>query len=137
MISAASPLTALDFRRPKTLRGGEGAAVVLDLFEATTAADGDAHQGIVRHVHRNLRLPPQAFIEEPEQGAAAREYHAPIHDVRGELRRRAIQGVSDRRHDRVYRDADRLPDLLARYDYGLGQTRDEISAPYLRRLLAI
>src|ERR687897_685378 len=134
---AASPLTALDFRRPKALRGGEGASVVLDLFEAAAAADGDAHHRIVRHVHRDLRLPPEAFVEEPEQGAAAREYHTPIHDVRGELRRCAIQGVPNRRHDSIYRDADRLPNLLTSYDYSFGQTRDEVSAPYLGRLLAI
>src|SRR5919107_1868404 len=101
---AANPLTGLDFRRPKALRGGEGASVVLNLFKAT---------------------------------AAAREYHTSIHDVRGELRRCAIQGIPNRRHDSVYRDADRLPNLLASYDYSLGQARDEVSAPYLRRLLAI
>src|SRR5215210_4832963 len=132
-------LAALDFLlRPKALlRRREGAAVVFDLFEATAAADGDAHERLFRHVHGYLRLSPQALVQEPQESAASRQDHPPIHDIRGELRRGSIQGVANRRHYRVHRNADRLPDLVARYEDRLGQTRNEVPTPYLRRLFSL
>src|SRR4028118_2279497 len=127
-------LAALDFLlRPKVILGRrEGAAVVLDLFEATAAADGDGHEGLFRHVHGNLGLPPQALVQEPQQSAASRQDHTPVHDVRGELWRGSIEGVTYRRYYRVYRNADGLPNLVARYEDRLGQARHEVPTPYLR-----
>ena len=50
-------------------------------------------------------------------------------------RGRAVQGIPHGREYRVDRNAYGLPDLLAGYDDGLGQPRDEVPAPYLGRLL--
>src|SRR5919199_853768 len=138
-IRAVRLLAALDFLLlPKTSLGSrESAAVELDLFEAATAADGDAHQGLFGHVHRDLGLPSQALVHEPQKGAASGQDHPPVHDVRGELRRGAVQGIAHRRDDRIHRDAYRLPDLVARNHDRLGQARYEVPPPYLRRLLAL
>src|SRR5215216_252209 len=137
LIRAARPLAALDFRRPKASGGGEGVAVVFDLFQAAAATDSHAHQRVFRHVHRHTRLPSQALVHQPQERPAARQDHPPVHDVRGKLGRGSVQSVPDRRDDRVHGYAYGLPDFFASYDDRLRQTRHQIPAPYLGRLLLL
>src|SRR5918997_2591812 len=114
---------------------GERAAVEVDLLQRASAPDRHAHKCVVGDVDRDAGLPPQALVEVPEHGAAAGEHHAAVHDVRGELRRGAVQRVPDGGDYGVNGDAYRLPDLLRGDDDGLRQPRHEVAAPYLRRLL--
>src|SRR5215211_3105744 len=136
---AAKPLAALDFFRPTScsLGRGERATVGVDLLQRAAAADGHAHQRVVRDVHGDARLSPEALVEVPQERPATREDHPPVHDVRSELGWGAVQGVPHGREDRVDGDAYGLPDLLAGYDHGLGQPRDEVPAPDLGRLLLV
>src|SRR5262245_58202270 len=65
-----------------------GAAVDrLELLEAASGADRDAGERRLGEVNRHLRLVAQALVQPAQQGAAAREDDAAVHDVRRQLGR--------------------------------------------------
>src|SRR4051812_12581371 len=69
----------------------------------------------------------QALVEALEEGAAAREHDAAAHDVRGELGRRAVEGLLDRVDDLLGRLLERPADLLGRQHDGLRQAGDHVA----------
>src|SRR5665647_3659714 len=66
-----------------------GVALALDedieLLEVLARADGHAGQGRFGQMHRHLRLLAQALREALQQGSAADEHDAPVHDVARQL----------------------------------------------------
>jgi hypothetical protein len=71
----------------------------------------------------------EPLVEPAEQGAAAGEHDALVHDVGGQLGRGAVQGVLDGVDDLVDRLLDRLADLLGADGDRLGQAADQVAAP--------
>src|SRR4051794_21029501 len=70
-----------------------GAAVNrLELLEAASGADRDTGQRRLREMHRHLRLVAQALVQSGQEGAAAGEDDAAVHDVGRELGRRLVEG---------------------------------------------
>src|SRR4051794_7072305 len=69
----------------------------------------------------------QALVEALEEGAAAREHDAAVHDVRGELGGRAVEGLLDRVDDLLGRLLQRPADLLGREHDGLRQAGDHVA----------
>src|SRR3954451_2190726 len=57
----------------------------LELLEAAALAHRHARERRLREVGRHLGLVAEPVVEALEQGAAAREHDAAVHDVRGEL----------------------------------------------------
>src|SRR4029077_7710926 len=67
-----------------------------------------------------------------EEGAAAGEDDAAVHDVGGELGRSLVQGRLDRVDDLRDRILERVANLLAREDYRLREAGEHVSAADLR-----
>src|ERR1700754_4676236 len=86
-------------RPPIAIVGAVGFMDGLELLEASTASDRDAGERRLRAMGRHLCLISQTLVEPLEQAAAAGEHDAAVHDVRGELRRRAVQRLLDRVDD--------------------------------------
>src|ERR1700730_9230825 len=103
----------------------------LELLERPAGADGDAGERGLGEVRRHLRLLPQPLVEALQQRAATGQHDAAVHDVRGELRRRAIERLLDRFDDLVERLFQRLADLLAGEHDGLRKARHHVAAPNL------
>jgi len=72
-------------------------------------------------VGRHLGLVAQPVVEPLEECAAAGEHDPAVHDVRGELRRGAVERLLDRVDDRLERLLERHPHLLGGEDDRLGQ----------------
>src|SRR5215216_5364771 len=119
---------------PRSL-GEDGAVVKAYLLEEAPAADDHTRQRFLGNVHWHARLVPQPLVQTPKERTSACENHPAVHDVRGKFGRRAVEGIRDRRDDRLDGHAYGLPELLAGYHYGLGQPRHQVPAPYLRRFL--
>src|ERR1700751_6174008 len=79
-------------------------------------------------MNRHLGLVAQSVVESLQKGATTSKHDPAIHDVRRQLRRRAIEGLLDRVDDRLDRLLDSHPDLLARQHDGLRKTRDQVAA---------
>ena len=67
-------------------------------------------------------------VEAVQQGAAAGEDDALLHDVGGQLRRRLVEGDLHRVDDGRHRLLDGFADLLGGGDDRLGQAGDEVAA---------
>src|SRR5215204_2802704 len=119
---------------PPSARSGILVAAVdrLELLEAAAGADRDTGERRLGQVRRHLGLVAQAVVEPLEERAAAGEHDAAVHDVRGQLRRRAVARLLDRIDDRLERLLQRHPDLLAREDDRFGQARDQVAPADLR-----
>jgi hypothetical protein len=63
-----------------------------------------------------------------QEGAASRQGDSPVHDVAGELRRGAIEGVLDRVEDVGDRFVERLADLGRAESDRFRQAGDEVAA---------
>src|SRR5215207_9663595 len=115
---------------PPSARSGILVAAVdrLELLEAAAGADRHTRERRLGQVRGHLRLVAQAVVEPLEERAAAGEHDAAVHDVRGQLRRRAVERFLDGVDDRLERLLERHPDLLAREDDRLRQPRDEVAA---------
>jgi hypothetical protein len=74
----------------------------------------------------------QALVEPLQQRAAAREHYPAVHDVGGELRRRAVQRLLDGVDDLRDRLLERPADLLARQHDRLRQAGDHVAPADLR-----
>jgi hypothetical protein len=85
-------------------------------------------QRLVGHVDRHAGLVLEPLVEPPQQGPAAGEDDALVHDVGGQLGRGPVQGVLDGVDDLVDRLLDRLADLLGADGDGLGQAADQVAA---------
>jgi hypothetical protein len=99
----------------------------LELLEALA---GPQHHGLQRRVgdaHRHAGLVSQALVEPAEQGAAAGEHDAAIHDVGGELRGGPVERGLDGVDDGVDGFLDGPADLLRRDRDGLRQTAHEVA----------
>src|SRR5918992_3689173 len=95
-------------------------------FEAAAGADRDARERRLGELRRHLRLVPEALVEPGEQGAAAGEDDAAVHDVRGELGRRLVERRADRVDDLADRLLERVTDFVGGEDDGLGQAREHV-----------
>src|SRR5215217_6836365 len=80
------------------------------------------------HVDRHAGLVLEPLVEAAEQGPAAGEHDALVHDVGGQLGRGAVQGVLDGVDDLVDRLLDRLADLCGADGDRLGQAADQVAA---------
>ena len=72
-----------------------------------------------------------------EQRAAAGEHDALVHDVRGQLGRRALEREQHGFDDRVDRLGQRLADLVGVDDHGLGNAGHHVAALDLHRHLLL
>src|SRR3990172_3436516 len=72
----------------------------LELLEALAGADRHRGEWALRDVDRHPGLVPQALVEAPKQSAPTREDDPLVHDVAGELGRRAVERGLDRVDDR-------------------------------------
>src|SRR5207248_1791587 len=122
---------------PPVARIAVRAVDCLELLQRATRSDGHTRQRRLGQMRRHLRLFAQALVEALQQRAAAGQHDAAIHDVRGELRRGAVEGLLDRVDDLVERFFERLADLLARQHDGLGQTGDHVASADLRLQLLV
>src|SRR5215210_3616890 len=115
---------------PPSARSGILVAAVdrLELLEAAAGADRHTRERRLGKVRGHLRLVAQAVVEPLEERPAAREHDAAVHDVRCQLRRRAVERFLDGVDDRLERLLERHPDLLAREDDRLRQPGDEVAA---------
>src|SRR4051794_25611209 len=104
-----------------------GAVDDLELLQGAARADRDARQRGLREMRGHLGLLAQALVEPLQQGAAAGQHDATVHDVGRELRRRAVEGLLDRVDDLRERLLERLADLLAREHDGLRQAGDHVA----------
>src|SRR5215211_7869329 len=131
------------YRRPRRSGGADSlatgpAAVVravavravdrLELLERAARAHRDASQRGLRAVRGHLRLVAQPLVEALEQRAAAGEHDPAVHDVRGQLGRRAVERLLDRVDDLDERLLERGAHLLGRQHDGLRQPGDEVAA---------
>src|ERR687895_1570340 len=105
-----------------------GAVDRLELLEAAARAHRHAGERRLGQVGGHLRLVAQALVEPLQQRAAAREHDAAVHDVAGQLRRRAVERLLDRVDNRLERLLERHPDLFAREHDRLGEAGDEVAA---------
>src|SRR5271165_4526347 len=113
-------------------RGDEDLLQRFELLKAHPAAERDAVEWVRGDDDRHVRLGLEAVVEPVQQGSAARQHDALLHDVRGELRRRPVEGHLDGVDDRRDRLLDRAADLLGRRDDGLRQAGDEVATADLR-----
>src|SRR6266851_2365111 len=134
MARAAGAGGLWDARLPSApvARGAIGAVDRLELLERAARADGPAGQRGFGQVGGHLRLLAQAHVESLQERSAPGEHDSAVHDVRGELRRGAVQRLLDRVDDLVERFLERLADLLARQHDGLRQPRDPVTPADLR-----
>src|SRR5215207_4522183 len=118
---------------PPSARSGILVAAVdrLELLEAAAGADRDTGQRRLGQVRRHLGLVAQAVVQPLEERAAAGEHDPTVHDVRGKLRRGAVERLLDRVDDRLERLLERHADLFAREHDRLGKAGDEVAAPDL------
>ena len=92
---------------------------------APSATECKRHVG---DVDRHPGLVPEPLVEPTEQGAAPGEHDAAVHDVARQLRRRLVEGRTDRVDDRVQRLLERLPDLGRRDDDVARQPAHHVAA---------
>ena len=90
-------------------------------------ADRHAGERGLRPVGGHLGLLAQALVEALEQRAAAREHDPAVHDVRGELGRRAVERLLDRVDDLHERLLERGAHLLRGEHDRLGQAGHEVA----------
>src|SRR5919109_3151494 len=100
----------------------------LELLERAPRADRDAGQRRFRAVRGHLRLVAQPLVEALEERAAAGEHDPAVHDVGGQLGRRAVERLLDRVDDLHERLLERRAHLLGREHDGLRQPGDEVAA---------
>ena len=86
----------------------------LELLQRAAGAHGDAGQRRIGKLCGHLALLAQALLHPLQQRAAAGERDAAVHDVAGELGRRAVERVLDRADDLAERLLERRADLAAR-----------------------
>ncbi len=79
----------------------------------------------------HARLVADPLVEAEQQGAAAGEHDAAVHDVAGELGRGLVEGGADGIDDRVERLLERLADLGAGDGDRAGQAGDHVTTAYL------
>ncbi len=73
----------------------------------------------------------QAFVEIRQQGPAASQDDAAIHDVGGQLGRRLVERRLDRLDDLLHRLVERAPHLLGAEHHGLRQAGEHVPPPDL------
>src|SRR4029079_12440626 len=71
----------------------------LELLHALAGAHGDAREGVLGDVHGHPGLVTETFVEPAEEGTAAGQDDAAVHDVAGQLAR----GLVERRTDSLER----------------------------------
>src|SRR5918997_948258 len=109
-----------------------GAVDGLELLEAATRAHRHAGERRLGQVCGHLRLVAQALVEPLQEGAAAGEHDAAVHDVARQLRWGAVERLLDRVDDRLERLLERHADLFAREHDRLWQPGDEVTPADLR-----
>src|SRR6185312_5109162 len=113
---------------PAVAGGAVGAVDRLELLQRAARADRDAGQRGLGEMRGHLRLLAQALVEALKQRAPAGQHDAAVHDVGGELRRRAVERLLDRVDDLAEGLLERLADLLAGQHDRLRQPRDHVAA---------
>src|SRR3954447_11804184 len=126
--------------RYTTLPGADQAAAVrvpahsvdgLELLERAARAHRHAGERRLGELRRHLTLLAKALIHALKQGPATGERDSAVHDVAGELRRGAVQGVLDRGHDLVDRLLEGRAHLARCQHDRLRQTGDHVATPDL------
>src|SRR5690606_29837596 len=103
------------------------AGQLVDVFQHFARAPGHARFRLVGHDDRHARLEPDELGQPFQQGAAAGEHHAVLHDVAGELRRRFLQHGANEVDDGLDRLLQRLVHLGGRQPDGFGQAREGVA----------
>jgi hypothetical protein len=104
----------------------------VELLHALARTEHDAVKRPVGDDDRHAGLVPQSLVESAQQRTAAGQDDPAVHDVAGQLRRRAIQGGLDRIDDGVEGLVDRATDLLGGDHDGAWQAGDQVAAADLR-----
>src|SRR3954452_23740584 len=100
----------------------------LELLQRPAGAHCHAGQWRLGQMRRHLGLGAQPLVQPLQQRPAARKHDATVHDVRGQLGRRAVEGLLDRVDDLGDRLLQGVADLLAREHDGLGKAGDHVAA---------
>src|SRR2546429_3560284 len=106
----------------------ETALVVLELLEDLAAPARDTGERVVGDVDGHLGGFGDARVEPAEEGAAAGEVDALVHDVCDELGRRLFDGVLDRIDDLVDGRVQRFADLRTRDLDGSRETCEQVAS---------
>src|SRR5215212_2468023 len=123
----AAPLDALDERLLEEV-------VVL---QRLARPEGDAVQGVLRHVAGHARDLGKQLVDVPQERAAAGHHHALVDDVARQLRRRLLEDLAHRGDELLERQLDGLHDLRGRDRDGPRQAGDQVAAADLHRQLAL
>src|SRR6266542_1117721 len=100
----------------------------LELLERSPGTDRHARERGFRQVARHLRLVPKALVEALQQRSSPGQHDAAVHDVRRELRRRAVERLLDCADDLADRFLEGAAHLLGGEHNGLGEPRNEVAA---------
>ena len=87
----------------------------MTVFERDSRAYGHAVERILRNVERDVDLVRQPLVQATEQGAAACEIDAVVHNVGIEFWRRLLQGGHDGRLNLRHAPFQRVGNLLVRH----------------------
>src|SRR5271166_5122668 len=112
------------------------AAIILQA-NALTRADNDARERIVGDDNGNAGHLAEPSIEAAQQGAPARQDHATVDDIRGELRWCLLEHCLHRIDDRLNRLGERFANLLARDLHRARQAIDKVAPANLHDELGL
>ena len=118
----------------KTGRGGHGrdddTSTFCNVSKSSRPSRAEHHrlQRISRRDDGHTRLMSQTMVQPHQQRSAPGEHDSTLDDVGRKLRWRLVEREFDGVDDRLSRFLDRLPDLRAGEENGLGQASDEVSS---------
>src|SRR3954447_25317526 len=128
-----APSAAPQSRAPAAVAGIlVGAMDDFELLQRPAGAHRDTGQRRLGQMRRHLGLLAKAIVQPLQQGTTPGEHDAAIHDVGCELGRGSVQRFLHGLEDLRDRLLERLADLLAGQDDGLGQARDHVATANLR-----
>src|ERR1035437_4162982 len=100
----------------------------VQLLQDQAGATNHRRQWILGDIDRHHRLVGEELIQPAEQGPAAGQDHAPVHDVGDQFRWRLLEGLLDRRDDRRNDVGEGLANLDRGHLNRLGQAGHEVAA---------
>src|SRR5271166_160086 len=112
--------------------GHENLAQRVEVLDALAGPEHHRVQRVVGHVDGHARLLADPLVEPAQQGPAAGQGDAPVHNVTGELGRALVQRRLHRVDDQVNRFLDGPPDLGGGNYDRLRQAADQVPAADLR-----